>query len=61
MFEGDLYVGGDRSREEYIPETDEDIVIRLLKKDFERNNGISFDRFIAAYNLLIENAPEKLI
>lgn len=36
-------------------------VIRLLKGGFEEKFGMSFDDFIAVYNELIENEPQRLI
>ena len=42
-------------------ETKESIVIRLLKGDFEKSHGITFDEFIKIYNVILENSPEKLI
>lgn len=44
-----------------VTETHKETVIRLLKQDFEKNNGITFEDFISAYNDLLENEPEKLI
>ena len=42
-------------------ETEEDKVIRLLKGDFEKKTGITFERFIEVYNSILEKNPEKLI
>ena len=42
-------------------ESDEDKVIRILKKDFEAKHGMSFDKFIETYNKILANNPEKLI
>ena len=44
-----------------IKETDEEIVIKLLKGDFKKQCGIDFEKFIEVYNDIIENHPEKLI
>ena len=41
--------------------TKEEIVLKLLKGDFEKNNGITFEDFIETYNKILENSPEKLI
>ena len=51
---------GDDVEDECI-ETDEEKVIRLLKHDFEENNGISFEKFMDVYHNIVENNPEKLI
>ena len=42
-------------------ETEEEIVARLLKGDFERITGVSFERFCELREYLIENNPEMLI
>jgi hypothetical protein len=42
-------------------ETPHDKVIRLLKGDFEKTHGITFEKFIETYNDILENNPEKLI
>jgi hypothetical protein len=42
-------------------ETDEEIVIRMLRGDFEKTVGISFGRFFELYRNIVENKPEKLI
>ena len=42
-------------------ETEEEKVIKLLKGDFEKKTGITFERFIEVYNSILENNPEKLI
>lgn len=44
-----------------LQETKEERVIRLLKKDFEKNNCISFDEFMKIFNDIKTNKPEKLI
>lgn len=44
-----------------VKETDEEIVLRLLKHDFEDCCGISFDKFIEIYHEILEQNPEKLI
>ncbi len=43
------------------PETKQERVIRLLKRDFEEYTGISYEEFEAIRRDLIENHPEKLI
>ena len=47
--------------EKHYNESDEDKVIRILKKDFEAKHEISFDKFIEIYNKILINNPEKLI
>lgn len=42
-------------------ETVDQFVIRSLKNDFEKNNGISFDRFMDGYKKILLNTPEHLI
>lgn len=42
-------------------ETDEEKVIRILKKDFEEKHGMTFDKFIETYQKILEESPEKLI
>ena len=42
-------------------ETDEEKVIRILKKDFEVKHGMTFDKFIETYQKILEESPEKLI
>lgn len=42
-------------------ETTQETVIRMLKGDFQKVVGVSFEDFIEAYHSLIENNPEKLI
>lgn len=42
-------------------ETEEEKVIRILKGDFEKTFGISWDRFQIVYNKILESNPEKLI
>jgi len=44
-----------------IDETKEEKVVRLLKGDFERLCGISFDDFLITYHHIVKNNPEKLI
>ena len=41
--------------------TTEEIVIKLLKGDFEEKCGLSFDEFMETYKNLLEKHPEKLI
>lgn len=43
------------------PETNEQKVIRLLRGDFEKKLGISFEDFMNTYNHLVETNPDKLI
>lgn len=43
------------------PETKQEKVIRLLKRDFEEYTGISYEEFETIRRDLIENHPEKLI
>lgn len=45
----------------FLKETPQDIVVRMLKGDFRRVVGVSFEEFIEAYHDLIENNPERLI
>lgn len=45
----------------YPKETDEELVIRLLKGDFENKCGISFDKFTEIHESILKNNPEKLI
>lgn len=42
-------------------ETDEEKVIRILKKDFEVKHGMTFDKFIETYQKILSESPEKLI
>ena len=42
-------------------ETDQDKVARILKGDFEKQFGITFEKFIEVYHDIVENNPEKLI
>ncbi len=42
-------------------ETNEQKVIRILKGDFEKKFGMTFEKFIETYNGILENSPEKLI
>ena len=42
-------------------ETDEDKVARILKGDFEKKFGMTFEKFIEVYHKMLENSPEKLI
>jgi hypothetical protein len=42
-------------------ETDEAKVIRLVKGDFEKQIGMSFDRFQEILKTIITENPEKLI
>jgi len=41
--------------------TPEEKVLRLLKYDFEKKVGISFEQFICVYKEILKNNPEKLI
>lgn len=41
--------------------SDEEKVIRLIKGDFEKYCGLSFDDFIKTHDHLLKNNPEKLI
>ena len=45
----------------FSEETIEEKVIRILKYDFEKSHGISFDVFMNVYKEIIEKNPEKLI
>ena len=38
-----------------------DKVKRLLKGEFERIHGMSFDEFISIYNHILETSPEEFI
>lgn len=42
-------------------ETKEQKVVRLLKGDFEKYTGMSYEEFDEIHKRLIENYPEKLI
>lgn len=42
-------------------ETDEEKVIRILKKDFEAKHGMTFDKFVEVYQKILSESPEKLI
>ncbi len=42
-------------------ESDEDKVARILKGDFEKKFGMTFEKFIEVYHRMLENNPEKLI
>lgn len=42
-------------------ETDEQKVVRILKGDFEKKFGMTFEKFIETYQRLLETSPEKLI
>ena len=42
-------------------ETDEAKVVRILKGDFEKKFGITFDKFTETYHKMLEKCPEKLI
>ena len=42
-------------------ETYQQLVIRMIKGDFEKFTGLSFDRFCEIYKQTLENEPEKLI
>ncbi len=42
-------------------ETDDQKVIRILKGDFEKKFGMTFEKFIETYHGLLETSPEKLI
>lgn len=44
-----------------ITEHPHDKVVRILKGDFEKFFGMSFDKFTELYNEILENYPEKLI
>lgn len=43
------------------PETEHEKVVRILKGDFEKKFGMSYDRFVEIYNEILKNDPEKLI
>lgn len=45
----------------FSEETMEEKVIRILKHDFEKSHGISFDVFMSVYTEIVEKHPEKLI
>lgn len=57
------YISTIRKKRERVlqNETQKEKVIRILKQDFEENNGISFEEFMSTYNDIIENEPELLI
>lgn len=42
-------------------ETDEQKVIRILKGDFEKKFGMTFEKFIEVRETILEHNPEKLI
>lgn len=42
-------------------ETDEQKVIRILKGDFEKKFGMTFEKFIEVRESILEHNPEKLI
>ncbi len=42
-------------------ETDEEKVVRILKGDFEKKFGMTFEKFIEVREKLLETHPEKLI
>lgn len=42
-------------------ETEDQKVIRILKGDFEKKFGMTFERFVEVRERLIETHPEKLI
>ncbi len=42
-------------------ETEHDTVVRILKGDFEKKFGMTYDRFVELYNDILKNNPEKLI
>lgn len=44
-----------------VKEKDKEKVLRIIKKDFKVNNGISFYDFINVYNDIVEKTPEELI
>lgn len=44
-----------------VDETKEERVKRLIKRDFEYNNGMSFDDFMQTYKKIILDNPELLI
>jgi hypothetical protein len=44
-----------------VKETDEEIVIRMLRGDFEQVVGVPYDKFCEIHKTLVENNPEKLI
>lgn len=49
-------------RKKVVPkETDDQKVIRILKGDFEKKFGMTFEKFIETYHRLLETSPEKLI
>ncbi len=45
----------------YSVETDEELVIRMLKGGFEKHMGMSYQKFATIHKQLLENHPEKLI
>lgn len=49
------------SVERTYKETDNDVVIRFIKGDFEKVTGMSFDKFKDVYMDILEKNPEKLI
>lgn len=42
-------------------ETEQQMVIRMIKGDFEKFTGIPFDRFCQIYKKTLQDEPEKLI
>ncbi len=42
-------------------ETEHEKVVRILKGDFEKKFGMTFERFIEVYHDMMEQHPEKLI
>lgn len=42
-------------------ESEQDLVVRMIKGDFEKLVGMSFDRFYALYKQTIETNPERFV
>ncbi len=44
-----------------LTESEQQLVIRMIKGDFEQLIGISFGKFLEIYKKTLEEEPEKLI
>lgn len=42
-------------------ETDEEKVVRILKGDFEKKFGMTYEKFKNVYDIILRDNPEKLI
>lgn len=51
----------DKFKHMLAKESEEDKVARILKGDFEKQFGITFEKFIEVYHRMLEHSPEKLI